>query len=138
MSATPIPRTYALTIYGDMDISTISMLPKGRIPIKTYLKGTNETKEVLHMMYEELMNNRQIYVIAPLIEESENSDLTTVNELKDKMVLAFNDKFNINIIHGKLRQAEKDKIMNNFKDNKINILISTTVIEVGVDYLILL
>lgn len=133
MSATPIPRTYALTIYGDMDISTISTLPKGRIPIKTYLKTNDETKDVLRMMYDELKEKRQIYVIAPLIEESENMDLTTVNELKDKMTVAFQDKFNIGIIHGKLRSVEKDKIMEDFKNNKINILISTTVIEVGVD-----
>ena len=133
MSATPIPRTYALTIYGDMDISTINTLPRGRKPIKTYLKHTDEMKEVLNMMYKELQERHQIYVIAPLIEESETLDLTTVNELKDKMELAFGDKYNIGIIHGKLRQIEKDKIMSEFKDNKVNILISTTVIEVGVD-----
>ena len=133
MSATPIPRTYALTIFGDMDISTISTLPSGRKPIKTYLKNTTEIKDVLTMMYEELKKNHQIYVIAPLIEESENLDLTTINELKDKMDLAFKDKYKVGVVHGKLRQAEKDKIMDDFKNNKINILISTTVIEVGVD-----
>ncbi len=133
MSATPIPRTYALTIYGDMDISTIKTLPSGRKKIDTFLKSTSEIKEVLKMMYEELLNNHQIYVIAPLIEENENSDLTTVNELKDKMELAFQGKFNIDIIHGKLRQVEKDKIMEKFVNNETQILISTTVIEVGVD-----
>jgi len=133
MSATPIPRTYALTIYGDMDISTIKTLPSGRKKIETYLKKESEIKDVLKMMYDELLNNHQIYVIAPLIEESETSDLTTVNELKDKMELAFQGKFNIDIIHGKLRQIEKDKIMEKFVDNKTQILISTTVIEVGVD-----
>ena len=133
MSATPIPRTYALTIYGDMDISTIKTLPSGRKKIDTFLKSTSEIKDVLKMMYEELLNNHQIYVIAPLIEENENSDLTTVNELKDKMELAFQGKFNIDIIHGKLRQVEKDKIMEKFVNNETQILISTTVIEVGVD-----
>lgn len=133
MSATPIPRTYALTIYGDMDVSTIKSLPNGRKPVKTYLKDTTEIKEVLSMMYEELKNNHQIYVIAPLIEESENLDLTTINELKDKMELAFASKFNIGVVHGKLRQIQKDKIMEDFVNNKIQILISTTVIEVGVD-----
>jgi len=133
MSATPIPRTYALTIYGDMDISTIKTLPSGRKKVETYLKKEQEIKDVLKMMYDELLNNHQIYVIAPLIEESETSDLTTVNELKDKMELAFQGKFNIDIIHGKLRQIEKDKIMEKFVDNKTQILISTTVIEVGVD-----
>ena len=133
MSATPIPRTYALTIYGDMDISIIESLPKGRKPIKTYLKSNDETKEVLHMMYEELKEGHQIYVIAPLIEESETLDLTTVNELKDKMESAFGSKYNIGVVHGKLSGKDKDKIMNSFQENKIQILISTTVIEVGVD-----
>ena len=135
MSATPIPRTYALTLYGDMDISTIRTLPKGRKPIKTYLKSYSEIKDVLKMMYEELIKNHQIYVIAPLIEESETLDLTTVNELKDKMNLAFGEKYNVGIIHGKLKQTEKDKIMEDFVNNKIQILISTTVIEVGVNVL---
>lgn len=135
MSATPIPRTYALTLYGDMDISTIRTLPKGRKPIKTYLKSYSEIKDVLKMMYEELLKNHQIYVIAPLIEESETLDLTTVNELKDKMNLAFGEKYNVGIIHGKLKQTEKDKIMEDFVNNKIQILISTTIIEVGVNVL---
>lgn len=135
MSATPIPRTYALTLYGDMDISTIRTLPKGRKPIKTYLKNYSEIKDVLKMMYEELLKNHQIYVIAPLIEESETLDLTTVNELKDKMNLAFGEKYNVGIIHGKLKQTEKDKIMDDFVKNKVQILISTTVIEVGVNVL---
>ena len=135
MSATPIPRTYAFTLYGDMDISTIRTLPKGRKPIKTYLKSYSEIKDVLKMMYEELLKNHQIYVIAPLIEESETLDLTTVNELKDKMNLAFGEKYNVGIIHGKLKQTEKDKIMEDFVNNKIQILISTTVIEVGVNVL---
>ena len=133
MSATPIPRTYALTIYGDMDISTIETLPKGRKKIDTFLKTNNEMKDVLRMMYEELKENHQIYVIAPLIEESETLDLTTVNDLKDKMTLAFGKMFNIGVVHGKMNSKEKDKIMNEFIENKIQILISTTVIEVGVD-----
>lgn len=133
MSATPIPRTYALTIYGDMDISIIENLPKGRKPIKTYLKEPSEIKDVLNMMYEELKENHQIYVIAPLIEESETLDLTTVNELKDKMESAFGSKYNIGVVHGKLNAKDKDKIMTSFSENKIQILISTTVIEVGVD-----
>ena len=133
MSATPIPRTYALTIYGDMDVSIIKEMPKGRKPIKTYVKKDTEIKDVLEMMYEELKQKHQIYVIAPLIEESENSDLTNVLELKDKMNLAFGSKFKIDIVHGKMAGASKDKIMNEFKQGNINILISTTVIEVGVD-----
>lgn len=133
MSATPIPRTYALTIFGDMDVSTIKERPKGRQKIDTYVKKESEIKEVLEMMYEELKHNHQIYVIAPLIEESENSDLTTVNELRDQMKLAFKDKYKIDIVHGKMAGGAKDIIMNQFKNNEVQILISTTVVEVGVD-----
>ncbi len=133
MSATPIPRTYALTIYGDMDVSIIKERPTGRKPIQTYVKTNEQITEVLQMMYEQLKQNHQIYVIAPLIEENENSDLTTVNELKDKMTLAFGKKYKIDMIHGKMTSVLKDNVMNNFKDHHIDILISTTVIEVGVD-----
>lgn len=133
MSATPIPRTYALTIYGDMDVSIIKERPKGRKPIQTFVKTNEEITEVLQMMYDELKAGHQIYVIAPLIEESENSDLTTVNELKDKMTLAFGKKYKIDMIHGKMTPVLKDNVMNNFKDHNVDILISTTVIEVGVD-----
>ena len=133
MSATPIPRTYALTIFGDMDVSTIKERPKGRQKIDTYVKKTTDVKEVLGMMYEELKNHHQVYVIAPLIEESENSDLTTVNDLKEKMKLAFKDKYKIDIVHGKMASGAKDIIMEQFKNNEVQILISTTVVEVGVD-----
>ena len=133
MSATPIPRTYALTIFGDMDVSTIKELPKGRQKIDTYVKKNSEIKDVLEMMYDELKKNHQIYVIAPLIEESENSDLTTVNELRDQMKLAFKDKYRIDIVHGKMASGAKDFIMEQFKNNEVQILISTTVVEVGVD-----
>ncbi len=133
MSATPIPRTYALTIFGDMDVSTIKERPKGRQKIDTYLKTNSEIKDVLAMMYEELKAGHQVYVIAPLIEESENSDLTTVCELKDKMKLAFGDRYRIDIVHGKMSSGAKDLIMEQFKNNEVQILISTTVVEVGVD-----
>ena len=134
MSATPIPRTFALTIYGDMDISVIKELPAGRKPIKTYIKKNDEIKDVLEMMLQELENGHQIYVIAPLIEDSENTDLTSVNELRDKMSLAFGKKYNIAMLHSKIGALQKDEIMNNFKDGKVHILISTTVIEVGVNF----
>ncbi len=133
MSATPIPRTYALTIYGDMDVSTIKTRPKGRKKIKTVVKTNKEIKDVLELMYEELKEGHQIYVIAPLIEESENSDLTNVNDLKEKMTLAFGSKYKIDLVHGKMASAAKELIMNEFLQNKVQILISTTVIEVGVD-----
>ena len=133
MSATPIPRTYALTIFGDMDVSTIKELPKGRQKIDTIVKKNSEIKDVLELMYEQLKQNNQVYVIAPLIEESENSDLTNVNNLKDQMKLAFKDLYKIDIVHGKMATGQKEMIMNKFKNNEIQILISTTVIEVGVD-----
>lgn len=134
MSATPIPRTYALTIFGDMDVSTIKARPKGRQKIDTYVKKNNEIKDVLGMMYKELKEGHQVYVIAPLIEDTDNSsDLATVCNLKDQMKLAFGDKYKIDIVHGKMAALAKEAIMEQFKENKIQILISTTVIEVGVD-----
>lgn len=133
MSATPIPRTYALTIYGDMDVSIIKEMPKGRLPVKTVVKHEDEIKDVLEAMLVELKQKHQIYVIAPLIEESENSDLTNVLELRDKMRLAFGEHFKIDIVHGKMASGAKELIMNEFKQGLIHILISTTVVEVGVD-----
>ncbi len=133
LSATPIPRTYALTIYGDMDISSIKTMPNGRLPVKTILKSDKDIKEVLTLMYEQIKENHQIYVIAPLIEESDKSDLENVNELYDKLNKALGKVCNIGIMHGKMSNDDKEKVMNDFKDNKIQILVSTTVIEVGVD-----
>ena len=133
MSATPIPRTYALTIFGDMDVSTIKERPKGRQKIDTFVRKNSEIKDVLGMMYEELKLGHQVYVIAPLIEDSENSDLATVCNLKDQMKLAFGEHYKIDIVHGKMSSGSKDMIMNQFKSNEIQILISTTVVEVGVD-----
>ncbi len=133
MSATPIPRTYALTIYGDMDISIIKEMPKGRIPIKTLVKSESDITEILNLMYNELKNNHQIYAIAPLIDGDDDNDLTSVNDLCDKMTLAFGSKYKIGVLHGKMPNNLKDEIMLKFKNNEINILVSTTVIEVGVD-----
>lgn len=133
MSATPIPRTYALTIFGDMDVSNIKELPKGRQKIETFVMKNNQIKDVLGMMLEELKKKHQIYVIAPLIEDSENSDLATVCKLRDQMKLAFGEYYKIDIVHGKMASQAKDIIMEQFKNNEIQILISTTVIEVGVD-----
>ena len=133
LSATPIPRTYALTIYGDMDISSIHTRPAGRKEVITILKSNKEIKEVLDLIYQELKKKHQIYVIAPLIEESENSDMENVYELKDKMDRAFSKICTTGILHGKMSSKEKDEVMEKYKNNEINILISTTVIEVGVD-----
>ncbi len=133
MSATPIPRTYALTIYGDMDVSSIKTMPGGRKPVITKLYKNDEIKEVLLKMYNELLQNHQIYVVAPLIEESEKIDLENVAKLEEKMNKAFGAKYNIGVLHGKMKPEEKDLMMTKFKNNDIQILISTTVIEVGVD-----
>lgn len=133
MSATPIPRTYALTIYGDMDVSSIKTMPGGRKPVITKLYKNDEIKEVLLKMYKELLQNHQIYVVAPLIEESEKIDLENVAKLEEKMNKAFGAKYNIGVLHGKMKPEEKDLMMTKFKNNDIQILISTTVIEVGVD-----
>lgn len=133
MSATPIPRTYALTLFGDMDISSIKTKPKGRKEIKSFLYNSKEIKDVLNMIYGELKLHHQVYVIAPLIEESDKIELENVIKLKDKMELAFGKVCKVDIMHGKLSNKEKEEVMDKFKNNEIQILISTTVIEVGVD-----
>lgn len=133
MSATPIPRTYALTLYGDMDISSIKTMPKGRKEVKTYLKNNKEITDVLYMMLEEIKKGHQIYVVAPLIEESDKINLENVNELSLKMEKAFSKVCKLGTLHGKMNNEEKEEVMNKFKNNEIKILISTTVVEVGVD-----
>ena len=133
MSATPIPRTFALTIYGDMDISNIKTKPKGRKEIKTIIKSEKELVQVYDMMKREIDNHHQVYIVSPLIEDSEVIDLTTVNEIKRNIELYFNKTVKSAILHGKLSKTDKDKIMDDFKNGKIDLLISTTVIEVGID-----
>lgn len=134
LSATPIPRTYALTLYGDMDTSIIKQKPNGRKEIITKVVNIKNLKQVLFHMLEEVKAGHQIYVVAPLIEdEEENSDLNDVLKLKEKFDLAFNNKVKTAILHGKMKNSEKDDVMNRFKNGDIKILISTTVIEVGVD-----
>ena len=133
MSATPIPRTYALTIYGDMDTSQIKQKPQGRKEIITKLVKEENLKEVLLKTLEEIKAGHQIYVVAPTIEENEENDLKNVYLLKEKFDLAYHSKVPIGILHGKLKKAEKENVMNDFKLGKTKILISTTVVEVGVD-----
>ena len=133
LSATPIPRTYALTIYGDLDLSQIKTKPNIRKEIITKIADEKNIKEVLLKMYDELKINHQIFVVSPLIEQNDELNLNSVMELKEKLKKAFNNKVRIEILHGKLKQKEKDELMKGFAENKINILISTTVIEVGID-----
>ena len=134
LSATPIPRTYALTIYGDMDTSIIKTKPNGRKDIITKVKKEKDLKDVLFHMLEEIKNGHQIYVVAPLIEdENGESNLNDVVKLKEKFDMAFNKKVRVEILHGKMKNNEKDQIMNDYMNGDIKVLISTTVIEVGVD-----
>lgn len=134
MSATPIPRTLALTIFKDMDITEIKTKPLNRKPKITKLYKTSEIKEVLYEMLDEIKKGHQIYVVSPLIEnEEENTKLASVNYLYEKINVALNDKVPIGVLHGKLKNEEKENIMNDFKSNKTKILISTTIIEIGVD-----
>lgn len=133
MSATPIPRTYALTLYGDMDLSLLKEKPKNRIDIKTFVKKESEIKEVLTNIYQEIKKGHQVYVVSPLIKENDNDELNDVNTLTKNFKLAFPKNVNIGTLHGQLKNEEKDQIMNDFKKGKTDLLISTTVIEVGVD-----
>jgi ATP-dependent DNA helicase RecG len=133
MSATPIPRTYALTIYKDMDTSIIKTKPSGRKEIKTFVKKESELKSVLLSILDEIKKGHQIYVVAPAILDNEERDIHTVESLKENFDKAFNKKVPIQILHGKVKNEEKEKIMNDFKNGDTKILIATTVIEVGVD-----
>ena len=130
LSATPIPRTYALTLFGDMDISIIKSKPNGRKEIITKVYSNDQVNDYLTMIHNELKEGHQVYIVSPLIE-SEDEKLD-IKKLKDKFSLAFKN-YNIDILHGKMKPKEKDDIMNRYKNHEIDILISTTVIEVGVD-----
>lgn len=132
MSATPIPRTYALTIYGDMEVSSIKTKPEGRKEVKTYIKREREMLEILTKMKEELDKKHQIYVIAPQIEDNESGN-ENIEKLEEKMNTAFGKLYKVATVHGKMEATEKDKVMADFEQGKIDILISTTVIEVGVN-----
>lgn len=133
MSATPIPRTYALTIYGDMDISMIKQKPSGRKEIITKQYKFDEINHIVNEIEGELNLNHQVYVVAPLIEENEETDLNDILKIEGILFHNFKNKHNIGTLHGKMKSTEKDLIMNDFKSGKLEVLISTTVIEVGVD-----
>lgn len=132
MSATPIPRTYALTLYGDMDVSSIKTMPSGRKPIITTIRKEKEIRDVLETMWVQLEKGHQIYVIAPLIEDEEEMRNDT-EKLYQNMQKAFGKKYQIGVLHGRMKVAEKEQVMEQFSSNQVQILISTTVVEVGVD-----
>lgn len=133
LSATPIPRTYALTLYGDLDISQIKSKPSIRKKVITKVYEEKEIKIVLMQMLKELKDNHQIFVVSPLIETNEENEINSVMKIKEKLSKAFKENVRIEILHGKLSNEKKDELMEEFIANKINILLSTTVIEVGVD-----
>lgn len=133
MTATPIPRTLAITAYGEMDVSVIDELPAGRIPIETRWVRTPQLDSVLEWTYKELRRGHQMYVICPLIEESEALDVKNAVEIYEKLRELFAPEYEVGLLHGKMKNQEKDQIMETFKENQLQILVSTTVIEVGVN-----
>ncbi|MBF8807119.1 MAG: ATP-dependent DNA helicase RecG [Enterococcus lacertideformus] len=133
MTATPIPRTLAITVYGEMDVSIIDELPAGRIPIETRWVRTPQLNNVLEWTRKELAKGHQMYVICPLIEESEALDVKNAVEIYEKLSTLFAPQYEVGLLHGKMKNQEKEAIMETFKENKLQLLVSTTVIEVGVN-----
>lgn len=133
MTATPIPRTLALILYGDLDISIIDELPPGRKEVETYAVGEEMIDRVNKFIEKQLIEGRQAYVVCPLIEESDDSNLNSAEELYENFKNTIFKDYKVGLLHGKMKAQEKDEIMGEFKDGKMDILISTTVIEVGVN-----
>ncbi len=133
MTATPIPRTLALILYGDLDISIIDELPPNRKKIETFAVNKNMTDRVNAFIKKQIDEGRQAYIVCPLVEENEEMDLKSVEKLYETYKTEVFPEYKVEYIHGKLKQKEKDEIMDRFKKGEIDILISTTVIEVGVD-----
>ena len=133
MTATPIPRTLALILYGDLDISIIDELPPNRQKIETCAVTPSKEDRVNNFLKEQIKDGRQVYVVCPLVEESEEINAKSVLEIFEKYKNDTFKEFNVEYLHGKMKPKEKEQIMQDFKDKKIDILISTTVIEVGVD-----
>lgn len=132
MSATPIPRTLALILYGDLDISVIDELPPGRKTVKTYAFGESMRDRVTAFIKKNVSEGTQVYVVCPLIEETEKSDLQNAMELAQNLGKKFPD-IRVGLMHGKMKGKDKDEIMNDFAAGKVDVLVSTTVIEVGVN-----
>ena len=133
MTATPIPRTLALILYGDLDISIIDELPPNRKKIETFAVDKNMTERVNNFIKKQIDEGRQAYIVCPLVEENEEMDLKSVEALYETYSKEVFPQYKVEYLHGKMKQKEKDDIMERFKNGKIDILISTTVIEVGVD-----
>ncbi|GAV23710.1 ATP-dependent DNA helicase RecG [Carboxydothermus pertinax] len=132
MSATPIPRTLALTIYGDLDVSVVDTLPAGRKPIRTYWISSQDKGKAYAFLLKQVAEGRQGYVVCPLVEESDKLQVEAVTKLYEFLTKKF-PQYSWGLMHGRLKASEKEEVMENFRKNKIQILVSTTVIEVGVD-----
>lgn len=133
MSATPIPRTLAISMYGDMDVSTIKTMPQGRLPVKTQYIHSSSMKPILKHLKSYLAQGGQCYVICPLVEDSENLEAKSASQIAEAMQKYFQTQYNVGLLHGQMKEDEKEKVMNGFLNNTIHILVSTTVVEVGVD-----
>lgn len=133
MTATPIPRTLAITVFGEMDVSIIDEMPAGRKIIETYWVKPDMLERVLTFMEKELQKGRQVYVICPLIEESDKLDVQNAIDVHGSLVHYFQSRFRIGLMHGRLPADEKDEVMKAFSENKYQVLVSTTVVEVGVN-----
>ncbi|MBK7510761.1 MAG: ATP-dependent DNA helicase RecG [Chloracidobacterium sp.] len=133
MTATPIPRSLAMTVYGDLDVSIIDELPPGRTPIKTVVVGEDKREGVYQGIKREIKLGRQVYIVYPLIEESEKLDLKAATIMYDDLRLNRFPQYTVGLLHGKMKSADKEEIMREFVAGRLDILVSTTVIEVGVD-----
>lgn len=133
MTATPIPRTVALTLYGDLDLSIIDELPEGRIPVKTHLVPLKKRKDAYKFIEQKVKDGGQVYIITPFIEISETLATVKAATVEFESLLKVFPKLKLGLLHGRLKSKEKDQVLNEFKDKKLDILISTSVVEVGVD-----
>ncbi|MBI1748537.1 MAG: ATP-dependent DNA helicase RecG [Acidobacteria bacterium] len=133
MTATPIPRSLALTIYGDLDLSIIDELPPGRRPIRTLLRADDERAEVYELIRQTVERKEQVYVVYPLVEESEKVDLKAAKQMAEHLAQAIFPQLRIGLLHGRMKGMEKDEVMRRFVEGDLDILVATTVIEVGID-----
>jgi ATP-dependent DNA helicase RecG len=133
MTATPIPRTLALTVYGDLDVSVIRDSPPGRLPVRTVAKPESRRDEVYAFVRQQLDEGRQAYVIYPLVEESEKIDLKAATEMADHLAQEVFPQYRVGLLHGRLKPDAKDRVMKAFASGELQLLVSTTVVEVGVD-----
>lgn len=133
MTATPIPRTLALTIHGDLDVSQIDELPPGRQEIQTTVLGSKDRQQAYDLIRREVAQGRQVYIVLPLVEESEKLDLRSAIEEHQHLSEKIFPQFSVGLLHGRMTSADKDEVLTKFRDNQVQIIVSTTVIEVGVD-----